>query len=217
MIDYSKIKFVADPGDGVHCFQAVMAMVLSYLEPEKKFSFEELDIISGKESRLWSWPIEMFSWLVDDGYQVREYSLFDSSKFVENPDQYILERYGQEMGQAQVDYSNLPRVAGAMKKMMHKEPVKFFNQAPTIDDIKSLLEKDYLVVVNVNAKSLRNKEGYSGHFVLVLDIDKENVTFHDPGIYNSVAGIENDQVSIEQFTKGWMYPTKEDSYMFGVK
>lgn len=40
------VPFYSNTPDDTHCFQAVLKMVLKYFQPEKYYSFEQLDKLS---------------------------------------------------------------------------------------------------------------------------------------------------------------------------
>jgi hypothetical protein len=54
-------------------------------------------------------------------------------------------------------------------------------KVPSLADVKSYLEKGFLVASMVNLRRLNGQEGYVGHCVLIYDVDEKSVFFHDPG------------------------------------
>ncbi len=48
MLIQHNVPFFANPDD-THCFQACIKMMFAYFEPEKEFSFDYLDKLSGKK------------------------------------------------------------------------------------------------------------------------------------------------------------------------
>ena len=42
------VPFFPNTADNTHCLQAVLKMILKYFEPQKDYSFEELNILSDK-------------------------------------------------------------------------------------------------------------------------------------------------------------------------
>jgi len=157
------IPFYANT-DNTHCVQAVMKMVLKYFYPEKDFSFEELDKASNKQPGKGTWPYAYIMWMAEQGLEVMTFGIFDTKHFVENPEGYMLEFYGEEKTKNNIENSDIPQVVGDAKKYLAGAGVTENHRIPTIDDIKELLQTGYIPGVGVNARTLNNKSGYKGHW-----------------------------------------------------
>jgi uncharacterized protein YvpB len=81
------------------------------------------------------------------------------------------------------------------------------NRAAKLTEIAKYLDRGYLVIAEVNYRSLHNKEGYVGHCVLIKGYDPEYLYINEPGL----PGIENWAVSYDQFIKGWSYPNERSN------
>ena len=145
------------------------------------------------------------------GFNVVDVDYFSLEKFVKNPESYLMERYGKEVGEAQINHSDIPTVVEDckeyLKTKLHQERI------PELEEIKKLLDNGYIVVCNVNAYALHNKNGYAGHFVVIYGYTNEDFIMHDPGL----PPIEALKVSFEQFKKGWEYPDSRSRNLLALK
>ena len=102
-----KIPFFPNTGDGTHCFQAAMRMALAVLAPEREFTYDELDLISRKLPGKWTWPTAAMLWMLDNGFGVELVENFDYSRFAAEGGDYLISRYGEEVGRAQIENSDV--------------------------------------------------------------------------------------------------------------
>src|SRR2546422_65988 len=86
-----------------------------------------------------------------------------------------------------------------------KPAVRTEKRIPSRKDLADVLEKDALVICNVNSCALVEQEGYAGHFVVVIGIGKQGVRLHDPGLPPR----ENAIISWVRFERAWSYPDKK--------
>ncbi len=107
---------------------------------------------------------------------------------------------------------NLPREQELAKN--------FINRGGTVDlrvpiwkDLRELFEDGYLLICGVNSLTLNGQEGYSNHFILVVDVDDERITIHDPGLP------PRPSVKIDRrpFEMAWGYPNDKDRIIVALK
>ena len=77
-----KVPFYGNTKDNLHCFEACIKMVLKYFEPNKSFSWKELDKLSGKKKGMGSWPTTMLINLYKRGYTIEMWEKWDYLAFV---------------------------------------------------------------------------------------------------------------------------------------
>jgi Peptidase_C39 like family len=196
---HNKVPFFGNTKDDTHCYQACLKMVLKYFEPKVSYSFKYLDKITDKETGKPTWPVAGLVWLAENNFEIRQIEDFDYEKYTKSGIDYIYEKFGSEVG----DYASKTDIARNIS--WTKEFIKkciYEDRQPSFEDIQNLLDEGYLIIAHVNYRSLYNKDGYVGHKVVVVGCDKDRVTIHDPGLPPK----PNNQISVEQFTKGWEYP-----------
>ncbi len=211
-IDYP-VPFFSNTPDDTHCFQAVLRMILKYFYPNEEYSWDELDKISAKVKDLWTWPTASLIWLQEKGLEEKVISPFDYTSFIEKGGDFLIEKYGEEVGKAQIQHSVISQEQILAEKLLQK--VSISKQIPMHSDIYELLEDGYVVTCNINSLKLNNREGYIGHFIIIKGISNGKLIIHDPGL----PPLENRHVEPADFESAWAYPNEEakDIYAFKLK
>lgn len=210
MLNY--IPFYENP-DTTHCFQAVIRMILKYYLPDREFTWSDLDTITAKQEGLWTWQSAGMLWLDTNGFEVRIVENFDNERFVRAARNYLIERFGQEVGEAQIAHSDIPQEIEYAKQLVARGMDQV--HSPTIDELKQRLDEGYVLVCNVNSRVLNGLDGYAGHFVLLIGHDNDGFILHDPGSVG--IGVENRVVSYQRFNDAWAYPSKDARNYMAVK
>jgi hypothetical protein len=186
-------------------------MILKYYFQKEKYSWKELGELTGKKEGLWTWPLYGMIRLKEKGFDIINMEDFDYEKFINLGKQYILERFGKEVGTAQIKNSDIPYEINNAK--IYQKNFDFPPCIPTFDDIKKLLDEGYLIITNVNSKALNGIDGYIGHFVLIYNLDEKNLFIHDPGLPPFKAR----KVSHDRFTKAWAYPSEKEKNLIALR
>lgn len=197
-----QVPFYSNTPDDTHCYQAALKMVLKYFLPDKDYSWKDLEKFTAKKEGLWTWPTQSFMNLINLGFDVIDIDDMDNKKFIEEGGQYLINKYGKEVGEKQIERSDIKQEIRLMKK--YEKYGKHKIQMPTFKMLEELLDQGYLVVCNINAYKLNDKPGYAGHFVVTYGYRSKNLHLHDPGL----PAMENRIVSYEQFKKAWDYPNE---------
>lgn len=208
-----EIPFFSNTGDGTHCWQAVLRMVLSYFEPECDFSYEELDRISAKQEGKWTWPTASMLWLHKRGYDLKLIEDFDFADFAQRGEAYVLDRCGEEVGKIQIEQSNIPQELGFAREFSELSPNPLEVRIPNFEDLKALKEEGYLSICNLNASLLYQQPGYSAHFVLVCDLDENDLILHDPGMPPRPFV----RIKREVFERAWAFPSEREKNLLALK
>ena len=186
-------------------------MVLKYFLPDNDYSMEELEKFSAKKKDLYTWASQALLNLYAMGFDIVDIDLFDIDEFVRTGEKYLLKKYGAEMGNVQIQNSDIAqerRLYGEYQKLgIHEYRI------PSTADITKLLDEGYLVCCNVNSYALNDEKGYEGHFVVVYSYDKEGLLLHDPGLPPR----PHRKVTYEVFSKAWEYPNKEARNILGLR
>jgi hypothetical protein len=205
------IPFFPNTGDGTHCFQAAMKMALAVMWPERDFSYEELDRISMKLPGKWTWPTAAMLWMIEQGLALSLIEDFDYRAFAERGGAYLVERYGKEVGEAQMAHSDVEVERDVSRRFADVAPIE--RRSPTIEDLVSEMQRGAVVIVNINAAPLYDLEGYSGHFVVLCEIADDAVVLHDPGLPPN-PGV---RVPLDRFLAAWAYPTDRDRNLLSIR
>ncbi len=201
-IDY-KVPFYSNTPDNTHCFQAALRMVLKYFLPQEEFSWEELENISGKKEGLWTWPTAAMMWMKNRGFDVQDIEMFDYDEFIKDGEKYLRKLYGEEAGNEQIAHSDLSQEIEYAKQFLQLDAVT--KEIPTVETLRELLKKKYLLTCLINSQTLDHKKGYVGHFVIVKGFSESDFILHDPGL----PPMENRKVSAKEFEKAWAFPNEQ--------
>lgn len=193
-----KVPFYSNTKDNTHCFQACIKIVLKYYFPSEKYSYHQLDKITGKKKNKWTWPMTGILYLCSRGLELVHINKFNYSAFGKSSYSYLKRVWkSKTFYDAQVANSDIPYESITAQiystKRIHKQ------RSPNMSDLYKLLSKDYLLICNVNYYALHNLPGYSGHFVVAYDIDDNNIYIQDPGL----PGHKNEVVALNTFINAW--------------
>jgi hypothetical protein len=209
MINFD-VPFCENTDDDTHCFQACLKMVLGYFLPERHFSWQALDQMTNKRSGEPTWPMAGVCWLVENGFDVQYIELFDYRKFLEKKSAYLCERWSEDMANYALETdieSEMPYVESFINTVRYK------NRIASLNDVKHALKDGFICILNVNVRSLYNNEGYSGHYIVIKGIHKNEFIIHDPGR----PGKKDQKVSFIQLQNGWSYPNKTSNNLLAIK
>lgn len=206
-----RVPFYGNTPDNTHCYQAALKMILKYFLPEKEFSWEELETITAKVEGLWTWPIASMLWLEQQGFQLINIEDFDYHQFIEKGGQYLIDEYGEEVGNSQIAHSDIVQEQKLSQELIKTIPI--LKRIPALEDIKKLLNQGYLITSNVNGRILNDKTGYAGHSIVITGFNKTNLNIHNPGLPPK----ENQKVPFEQFEKAWGYPDEKSKNILAIK
>jgi hypothetical protein len=197
--------------DRSHCFQAVLRSVLHQTFPDRGFTWEELDRLTGKRPGRWTWPTTAVLRLREMGIEVVIRECFDYQAFADRGEEYLKEHMGADAARAQAAHSDLPYEREAARRFLEQGVPE--TRAPDFADLEMLLRQGYAVVCNVNVALLKGKQGYSGHFVLVYALDEASVWLHDPGPPANPA----QRVPRDRFMAAWAYPDERARNLMAFK
>lgn len=210
MVNYN-VPFYPNTDDDLHCFQAALRMVLKYFLPDREFTWEELDKLTAKVEGLGTWPMAGLLWMRNEGFEIKNIEPFDYGQFIREPEQYLLDIYGKEVGKWQIEYSELGQEVEFAKRFVQE--IEHEIRIPELKEIRLFLDGGYLVMCNVNSIRLNNEKGYAGHFVIVKGHRDNTFILHDPGL----PPVENRECDLETFEQAWAYPDEKAKNIMAFK
>jgi len=206
------VQFYPNDQTNLHCVQATFRMILSKLLPDRQFSMEDLIKISAVVDGKATWPSRMLVELDNLGLDVVMVEGFNAQRFINEGADYLRDEFGAETAAWQIEHSNIEKERRDYEELLVSD-VKVENRIPKMDDIKNYLDNGYMVKATVNSKKLAGKDGYTGHSVLVLAIDGDEVTLHNPGL----PPIPNQHVSLGTFEASWSSPNDQAREIIAVR
>ncbi len=117
------------------------------------------------------------------------------------------------MYRAQRKYSDLKAEQKRAGVLINNNYIKLKKRAASINDIRTLFKRGYILMVQVNPFVLDGINKYGSHLVLVTDISERYVIFHDPGLPPH----PNRKVPVSKFLESMEYPTKGSATIIATK
>jgi ABC-type bacteriocin/lantibiotic exporter with double-glycine peptidase domain len=194
-----KIPFFGNLPDDVHCMQACMKMILKYYFPNRDFSFKQIDKLIGlEERRLWSNPVQAAVVLHDLGLKVKFYTACDVKQFLKEGAFYIKKNYKD--WKTILSHLDVNLVLRFTQKALERGLLE--SKKLSWDTTESFFKKGNLIMLVINTNVFKDRKGYAGHFVLLTNIGKQFVEFHDPGL----PPIPNRREDKRKFIQSWYDP-----------
>lgn len=101
------ITFVANDPDDLHCLQAAFMMIAKYFRPDFNIGWDEWSKLTGFEEDKGTWQTAALLWFYENGFEVKHITVFDFDKFARLGGDYLIEISGEEVGQWQIEHSNI--------------------------------------------------------------------------------------------------------------
>ncbi|MBI3671376.1 hypothetical protein HY249_01115 [Candidatus Azambacteria bacterium] len=207
------IPFYSNLKDDTHCFQACLKMLLKHYFPNENSSFKYLDKVTFHKKNKWTWNSGALLFLSNMGFSVINIENFDYKQFVEFGEKYLRMIWTDEVFDTQKQYSDFKQERKLAKKLIKNKSIKLKRRWTNMGEVEDLFKKHYLIMISVNPYILKKMNGYAYHLVVITDIDKKYITFHDPGL----PSLKNKKVLKTLFLKAMQYPYKESAALIAVK
>ena len=207
------IPFYSNTKDDSHCVQACSKSILKFYFPDKNFSFKYLDKQTNHQNNTATWDSAMLLFLSKLNFKIIYITKFDYQKFAKNGENYLQSLWTDEIYQFQKLYSNFEKERKLAKKLIKNKSIKILKRSAKISDLKTLFNKSYLIMVPINPLVLENKKGFYNHMVLITNITKHFVYFHDPGL----PPYKNRKITLKKFWQAAGYPNSKSVDLIAVK
>ena len=207
------ISFYPNSKDDFHCVQACLKSVLKIYFPEKSFSFKYLDKVTAHKRNKLTWDFAVLLFLLKMGFDIVYISNFDYKKFAKQGEKYLQFLWRDDIYQYQKKYSDLKQEQRLATKLAKNKKISFSKRPARFSDLKRLFKNEYLAVVAINPFVLDGENEYGSHLVLITNITKNFIYFHDPGN----PPIANRKTSIKRFWKAARYPDNNSVDLIAVK
>jgi hypothetical protein len=223
-----EIPFYKNSPDSTRCVLACTRMILKMLEPEKEYSWEQLDEISGKKGSkeyglgVWHFGVLIYLAAVAQraGSTVVVFEQFPYALFRWFPVTTCLYFFGPRAGMWQVMLSHLRTEArmipAFLKAFANSDRLSLserIERVPALTDLIHYLDSGYVCLVQLNGYMLDGESGYGGHMVLVVGYDADSIIIHNPRLPGSAYRHYNCEV----FAAAWHSPYSHCANLYAVK
>jgi len=188
--------------------QACMQMILKYFYPEKRFSIKKLnELLRIRNRKMYCFPDMTVAVLSDLGINAKYYTTSNDIKWYKEGKKYLLKNYPKEVAEDIWKMTNLKISRPFFKKALKEK--RYVRKKLSFKDIENFFKKGYLLCPIINVRVFEKKKGYAGHAVLITNIDKKFVTFHDPGL----PPVPNNKIKKSDFIKAWRAPGTDNTVL----
>ncbi len=193
-----KIPYVQQP-DSNSCALASNAMVAKYFFSES--TLEEVARNSNWDPGYIFWSFQFWLWMMDKGIKIEDYDTIDYSKWAEEG----IEGLKKSVPAKEFDFylqgtKNLNSYGGLIYKVLSHKNFIYHKQKPKFEDLSDAFEAGKVCEVVVDARALRAKEGFSLHRVVIVKIENNTITLHDPSLNYG----PDQKIDLDIFKKSWL-------------
>ena len=208
-----KIPFYKNTADNTHCFQAVLKSIFKFYFPKKNYSFAFLDRISAHKKDKWTWISAAFIFLVKKGFKIIHIENFDYKKFALLGKAYLQKFWTDEVYQTQKKFSDIKNEQKLAKLLVKNKNIKLIKRSATLKNIKHFYKNKYILSCAINPYVLKKQKGFASHLIIITNLTKNRITFHDPGLPPQ----KHRTVPLKLFFRALRYPTKRDANLTAIK
>lgn len=208
-----QIPFYSNTKDDLHCVQASLKSALKFYFPKRNWSFLYLDRVTKHKKGKFTWNSAMLIFLARLGFEVIDIEDFDYRRFGEAGEKFLQHTWPKQVFALQKRYSDLRVEQQLAKKLVKTKGVNLGMRPATLKDVKKFFSDGYLIFCSINPYVLKHQKGYTSHMVLLTDVQKNRVVFHDPGL----PPVKNRTVPPKLFFRAMCYPTKAYANLIAIK
>lgn len=192
--------------DSGNCLQANLKIALKYYYPEKEYSFEELDLATGRTEGKWTWISQGLQFLVDQGLDAHYYSTTPYFDILEKGEDFIIEYYGERDGKVMIEHTDFDSLYNSIETLRDSD--RFKDEKLDFNSLEDEFNNGNIVMALIDRSELSSSNSaYTGHFVTITYISETHVKFHD------TAGTPNRITDKETFIRAWNAPSTDNDVM----
>ncbi|MCR4324419.1 MAG: hypothetical protein NUV69_01905 [Candidatus Curtissbacteria bacterium] len=195
------IPYVKQP-EPTSCALACYTMVAKHFFPES--TFEQIAEISNWQKGYVVWAFKFWLWIIDKDIKITEYDTLDYDAWAKEG----LHGLKKSVSEKEFNYylnnsKDLESYSEDIAKVLQHPNFTLVQKKPTFEQLEEAVNSEKVCEVVLDSRTLRDHDGFSLHRVVVLGINKDEITFHDP------AFAPNTKVSKEKFIKSWLEAVSE--------
>ena len=164
---------------GLACALACYTMTARYYFPEA--TWEQIAKISNWEPGYVVWSFRFWKWIMDKGIKITDYDMIDFRSWADEG----LEGLRKSVSEKEFEFyktktKDIESYSEDIKKVLEHENFIHKKEVPTFKALEEAFEDGCVCEVMLDSCALDQIDGFSLHRVVVLDIDDNNIVFHDP-------------------------------------
>lgn len=192
------IPYEKNPGNA--CALACYTMTSRYFFP--KVIFKQIAKISEWTPGYVVWAFKFWLWIMDKGIKIVDYDIIDLQAWAEKGIEGLKENVSEKELKYYVEHTkDIESYSDDIKKVLAHPNFTHKQERPNWNDLLEAYEDGAVCEITLDSASLDQKEGFSMHRVVVLNLDDKFITFHDP---RKNKFLPKRKESIELFQKAWL-------------
>lgn len=196
------VPYVGSPKNA--CALACYTMVAKYFFPEA--TFNQIAKISDWRKGYVVWAFKFWLWIMNKGIKVTDYDKLSLKAWAKEG----LKGLKRTVPEKEFNYYlknsyDLEGLTADIPLVVNHPNFTHKRQNPTVADLNKAVKEQKICEVVLDSHTLDNIDGFSLHRVVVLDINKDTVTFHDPRLKPRPYRKED----ISHFKKAWLEKVSE--------
>lgn len=207
--------FIANP-DGHRCLQCTLLMALRALKADQGWTLDDVDVATYRRPGEGTWTHAAYLALAARP-QVEALAIdpFDYERFAQDPLLTVLDTFPRAVAETLANGFDLVAAAALAHRLIEERPIPLEQRSPTLEDVRRLIDADWLVIANVNAAALAGDEGVVGHSLLLFSRSDAGLIAHDPG---SGSGGQPDRCIDETTFEGaWSFMGEHQRELLAVR
>lgn len=190
------VPYIKQP-DPMSCALACYAMVAKHFFP--KVTFEEIAKVSDWQPGYIAWGFKFQIWIADRGIKIEEHDPTDYEAWASNGLEGLRKTASAKELRYYTEHTKDIEIYSAdIAKLLKHPNFTHMRQKPAFELLEKNIKEGNVCEVVLNSRTLRGKEGFSLHRVVVLDTNEREVVFHDP------AHEPHEKAKKELFEKAWL-------------
>ncbi|MFH1316974.1 MAG: hypothetical protein ABII01_05640 [Candidatus Woesearchaeota archaeon] len=182
---------------GPSCVPAQVLMALDYYYPDSNYTLAQIDENVGRKDDKWVWFSQALPVLIDEGLDAYYYS---ASPYQNLTPEFTIRFYGEEDGTVINQVTDWVEFNRSRDYILASS--RFYNKVLDWQTVEDEFRKGsvILMIIDINIADKIEELPYSGHGIIITDIEKDTVTFHDSN------GRPNLKIEKSHFIKAWNAP-----------
>lgn len=174
-----QVPYHANRGNA--CALACHTMVAQYLLPNKHITFEDAAEVANWQKGYVVWGFAVWKWLMDNGVYITDYDVIDYEAWARDGVIGLQASVSpKEFAYYKENTYDLEEEGGRINLAYNHPHFTYIRHSPSWDDIVAEYNKPGICDVTLNARYLNKQEGFDGHRVVIIEINDQDVVFHDP-------------------------------------
>lgn len=192
------IPFEENPGKA--CALACYTMTARHFFPET--TFDQIAKISDWAPGYAVWAFKFWLWIMNKGIKVTNYDLISLRSWADEGIEGLRKTISEQEFDFYVNHTkDINAYPDDIKKVLAHPNFTYNQKKPTWNDLVDAFNKEAVCEIVLDSATLDKEKGFSLHRVVVVDIDKDYIVFHDP---HSGRPRPFRKERIEAFKKAWL-------------